>query len=138
MGRHLPLFENLKSRSVHKPSDIESWLKDRSELDAFLEENMAWRYIKMTIDTTDEALSNDYSDFIKNIAPKMAPEEDALNKKMMSFDGIEELEKNSAYKIYIHSVRSSIALYREENIPLSTEVQELAKEYGAIMARPKH
>lgn len=128
------LYEDLKSRNLDSVENLEQFLLDKSELDAVIEEDMAWRYIKMTIDTQNEELSNHYSKFVQEISPKIAPEEDALNKLLMSSPHISELEKDSAYAIYFQSVRSSIELYREENIPLSTQVQEKTKEYGAIMA----
>jgi len=55
-------------------------LKHRSELDALLEEDAAWKYIKNAIDTTNEAYSKDYHLFITEIQPKLYPLVDALNK----------------------------------------------------------
>jgi len=66
---------------INTKEDFILWLKNRSELDAFLEENLAWRYIKMTIDTSDEKLSKSYQYFVTEIQPKLAPLDDQLNKK---------------------------------------------------------
>ncbi|MBC7914811.1 MAG: M3 family oligoendopeptidase, partial [Pyrinomonadaceae bacterium] len=49
-----PLLLELKSRGNSTGPDLELWLKNRSELEAALEENFAWRYIRMTCDTTNE------------------------------------------------------------------------------------
>ena len=49
-----PLFEELKNREINSVDGLETWLKNRSELEAALEENFAWRYIKMTCDTSSE------------------------------------------------------------------------------------
>ncbi|MEY3844701.1 MAG: hypothetical protein RL293_1123 [Bacteroidota bacterium] len=46
-----PYFENLSKREIHSKVDFEKWLSDRSELDAVLEEDLAWRYIRMSIET---------------------------------------------------------------------------------------
>ena len=46
-------FEDLNTRAIDSVEDLKKWMQDRSELEAVLEENMAWRYIKMNIDTTD-------------------------------------------------------------------------------------
>ena len=51
------LFSDLIDREINSVSDLERWMLDRSELEAVLEEDMAWRYIKMNIDTTDKDLS---------------------------------------------------------------------------------
>ena len=34
-------FEDLKQREIHSVADLKTWLKDRSELDAVLSEDMA-------------------------------------------------------------------------------------------------
>lgn len=129
-----PYFQDLSERKLESIADFQKWLSDRSELEAILEEDMAWRYIRMTIDTTDASLSEAYSFFVSEIAPKSAPFDDILNKKLMDCPFVSELKEQEAYKIYFRSVEKSIALFREENIPLETEIQEKSKEYGAISA----
>jgi len=46
-----PFFEELKSRELNSVLELEKWILERSEMDSVLEEDMAWRYIKMNIDT---------------------------------------------------------------------------------------
>ena len=41
------LFENLIQRKIKSVSDLEKWMLDQSELEAVLEEDLGWRYIKM-------------------------------------------------------------------------------------------
>ena len=48
-----PYFEDLSSRKIGSKSDLLQWLKDRSEVNAVLEEEFAWRYIRINIDTTN-------------------------------------------------------------------------------------
>jgi len=88
----LPYLENLKDRPITQKQDLEQWLKDRSELEAVLEENLAWRYIKMSIDTTKEEYAKSYTFFVTEIQPKLAPYDDVLNKKMMESSFISEFE----------------------------------------------
>lgn len=38
-----PYFESLQNREINSVKELEDWLKDRSELDAFLSEDLAWR-----------------------------------------------------------------------------------------------
>ncbi len=59
-----PYFEDLLNREISEKADFKKWLSDKSELEAVLEEDAAWRYIKMTIDTRDEALTNAYTFFV--------------------------------------------------------------------------
>lgn len=130
-----PLFNDLLDRPLNNQTELKQWLSDKSDLDAFLEENMAWRYIRMTIDTTNEEFSKAYSFFVTEIAPMISPIEDQLNKKLMACPFTEELtQKDEAFHIYIRSVKTSIDLFREENIALQTQISEKSKEYGSISA----
>lgn len=129
-----PYVEQLHNRSIESEVDFKQWLHDRSELDAVLEEDAAWRYIQMTIDTRDEALSKAYTLFISEIQPELAPWEDKLNQKMMSSPYVESLQNDEAYKIYFRSVQTALDLFHEENVLLESETSELAQQYGAIMA----
>ncbi|MCC6701449.1 MAG: M3 family oligoendopeptidase [Fluviicola sp.] len=125
-------LNELLDRPLATKSAFEQWLKDKSELEAVLEENMAWRYIRMTIDTSNEAHSEAYRFFVTEIQPKLAPYEDQLNKKMMEQEWIKELAHDPAYHIYFRSTQTALDLYREENIALETELNTLSQEYGAI------
>lgn len=127
-------FEDLLVRSISSEEDFHRWLKDRSELDAVLEEDAAWRYIKMTIDTRDEELSNAYTFFVTKIQPELAPYEDKLNKKLVESPYFEKLNTDEANFIYFRSVKTALELFREENIPLEAELSEKSQQYGSISA----
>jgi len=128
-----PYFEDLKNREINSLADLEKWLRDRSELEAVLEEDMAWRYIKMNIDTTNKAYQDSFHFFVTQISPKIAPYDNELNKKVYASKFAEEL-KGDAYKIYLRRIKKSIELYREENIPIITQLQTDQQKYGAVCA----
>lgn len=127
-----PYFNTLLSANFSSKEEFITWLKNRSELDAFLEENLAWRYIRMTIDTRIKEFSDSYQFFVTEIQPKLAPLEDQLNKKMLESQFLNDLKKEEAYSIYIHSVETAVALFREENISLEAEVNEKSQLFGSI------
>lgn len=127
-----PYVQTLIDFDISTKEAFITFLAYQSEFDAVLEENAAWRYIKMTIDTTKEELSKSYSFFVNEIQPKLAPFEDQLNKKIMSSPFVEDLKKTDDYRIYFRSIGKSIDLFREENIALEAELSDLAQEYGAI------
>jgi len=127
-------FDSLNSREINSVFQLEKWLKDRSELEAVLDEDMAWRYIKMNIDTTDENLSKDFEFFITEIEPKIAPYTNDFNKKLIESEFSKELDENK-YFIYLRGIRKQLEIFREENIPLFTELQTDAQKYGAIAAK---
>lgn len=126
-----PYFDELLSRVITSKKELEQWLSDSSELSAIVSENMAWRYIKMTCDTANETLRNSYNDFVENIEPNMAPLVNALNEKLMQCPYIEALDK-SLYDVYLRTVKNNLDLFREENIPLNTALQQKEQQYGAI------
>ncbi|SFT54427.1 oligoendopeptidase F [Lishizhenia tianjinensis] len=128
-----PYFEDLTQRELTTKADVEQWLKDKSELDAVLEEDAAWRYIRMTIDTRDEALSEAYKVFVTQIQPQLAPYEDQLNRKLMASEFVDEF-KGEDYHIYFRSVKTALELYREENVALQAEIAELSQQFGSISA----
>jgi oligoendopeptidase F len=128
-----PYFEDLKYREINSLADLEKWLHDRSELEAVLEEDMAWRYIKMNIDTTNKAYQDSFNFFVTQISPNIAPYDDELNKKVNASKFALEL-KGDAYKIYFRRIKKSIELYREENIPIITQLQTDQQKYGAVCA----
>src|SRR5690606_29442006 len=120
-------------RPIESLTGLEKWMQDRSELEAFLEEDAAWRYIKMTCDTENEQLLKDYQYFATEIEPKVAPISNALNIKLVGSPFIEELDQDKYY-IYLRSVRKALELFREENIPLQTEIQLEQQKYQSITA----
>lgn len=127
-------FENLVQRKISTKEDFIKWLEDKSELEAVIEEDAAWRYIKMTIDTRDEALNEAYTFFVTKIEPELAPYADLLNKKLVASPFFEELNNDKAYSIYFRSVATALKLYREENIALEAELGEKSQQFGAISA----
>ncbi len=130
----LPYFKELQERNIDTPQAFQKWIQDGSELDAFLEENGAWRYIKMSIDTTKPELTESYTYFVSEIQPKLAPLLNELNKKMMASPFQKDLSEDPAYAIFFRSVGVQLALFREENIPIEAYLGEKSQEFGSISA----
>ncbi len=127
-----PFFNELIHKAINSKEELLLWLKSRSELDAFLEENLAWRYIRMTIDTRDEELTQSYQYFVTEIQPKLAPLDDQLNHKLLENPFLAEIEKEEAYFIYIRSVKTATKLFREENVAIEAEINEKSQLFGSI------
>lgn len=126
-----PYFDELLKREIESSQHLQTWLSDYNELSAVISENMAWRYIKMTCDTSNAQLRDSFNDFVQNIEPNMAPLSNALNKKLASSAFTTSLTKQG-YSIYLRSIKNSIDLFRDENIPLNTKLQELEQQFGEI------
>jgi len=126
-------FSDLLNWEIKSVEDLKQWLRQKSELEAVLEEELAWRYIKMNCDTEDESLSAHFEKFITEIEPKMTEVDFELNKLLNENPYKNEL-KGEAYKIMLRSVKNDIDLYRKENISIQAEIQKEEQEYGRIAA----
>ncbi len=126
-----PYFNNLQKRTHNSLEELELFIKDYNELGAVISENMAWRYIKMTCDTTNTQLRDSFNDFVQNIEPNIAPLSNALNKIITESPFANQLTK-TGYTIFLRNIKNTISLFREENIPLNTKLQELEQQFGEI------
>ena len=126
-----PYFNDLQNRKIDSEKDLQIFLKDYNELGAVVSENMAWRYIKMTCDTANSELRESFNYFVQNIEPNIAPITNQLNKKICDSPFVNQLTK-TGYDIYLRSLKNGINLFREENIPLNTKLQELEQQFGEI------
>ena len=122
---------DLLERKINSKKDLVRWFIDSSELESVLSEDLAWRYIRMTCDTTNEEAVKQYQFFITEIQPKAAPYTDKLNHKALESPFINDLDQ-SGYKIMIRNIQTEIKIFREENIPLQTEIKTEAQKYGQI------
>jgi oligoendopeptidase F len=125
-------FNQLISFEAKNKEEFTQWLKKISDLESSVSEDLAWRYIRMTCDTTNKEHEAAYLDFVQNIQPELAPLEDQLNRKVVESPFAKEAEQDEAVRIYFRSLRGAIELYREENIPLQAELSTLAQEYSSI------
>lgn len=124
----------LSERVIETKSDLENFIFDYGEIYAVASEDMAWRYINMTIDTRAEKWQNAYSDFVKNIQPLLSKYTNIYDKKIHESPLKKNLLKKEGFEILFRNTASSIELFREENIPLQSKQSEKSKEYGAVSA----
>lgn len=129
-----PFFNDLKERKTGSLKELEKWMRDRSELEAALDEDLAWRYIRMNINTADEQLSEAFNFFVNEISPKLASYGNEFDKKLIASPFLKELDKEK-YRIYLRSVKKQIEIFREENIPLLTQLQKDSQKYGIICGK---
>ena len=126
-----PYFKDLIDRAITDKTSLEQWLKDMSELEAAVSEDACWRQIKMTCETENKTLEEAFNFFCMEIQPRIQPLQDALNKKLIAEPLLKELEPEK-YHTYLRSIRKSIELFREENIPLQAEMAVSQQQFGQI------
>ena len=126
-----PFYQKLLAQEINSVDDLENWLKHRSELEAFVSEDMAWRYVRMTCDTTNKDLEQAYLNFVNEIEPKIAPFHDKLNHKLIASPFANDLDEGK-YFIYLRGIRKEIEIFRDENVPLLAEIASEAQKYAGI------
>ncbi|CAN5433846.1 M3 family oligoendopeptidase [soil metagenome] len=124
-------FKNLADRKIDSQNDLIKWLADYSELDAVFDEEMAWRYIRSTCDTTNAEYEKAFDFFVSEIEPKAAPWFQVLNSKLDACSFRNSLNPE-IYSVFLRTIHNDIVLYREKNIPLFTEIDRLKQEFGKI------
>ncbi|HNL59237.1 MAG TPA: M3 family oligoendopeptidase [Chitinophagaceae bacterium] len=130
----LPFFQELEEREIDSVTALEQWLKDASELEAAISEEVCWRQIKMTCDTENKELEASFTFFMMEIQPKMQPFSDRLNKKLLDCKFASELDTQK-YFTYLRNVKKNIDLFEEKNIPLIAELNVLQQQFGVIAGK---
>jgi oligoendopeptidase F len=129
-----PYFTELASREIRSREQLEDWLRDASELEAVISEDVCWRQIRMTCDTEDKSLENAFTSFMMEIQPKIQPYSDRLNKKLIASEFAKEMDEHK-YFTYLRNVKKSIDLFRTENIPLQADLNVMQQQYGVIAGK---
>jgi oligoendopeptidase F len=127
----LPFFDELTNRRITDADALDKWFRDRSELESYLSENFAWRYIRMTTDTTNEAYVLAFNDFNENIQPNWTEIANALDVKAVEDPFLDSLPDNG-YAVAIRGMKRQIEIFRPENVALFTRIQQLQSQYGSI------
>lgn len=124
-------FEDLHSRKIQAIEELEKWLRDRSELFSVLEEDLAWRYIRMNCDTSDKNLAERYIEFVSKIEPEISRYSNLLDNKFQNTPVKEKLDPVK-YTVFVRALAKRMEIFREENIQLISELQVEEQEYGKI------
>jgi oligoendopeptidase F len=127
-----PWLDKLMDRDLNSVDALKKWFRDRSEVEAVVSEDLAWRYIKMTCYTENKEYLQSYQDFIENIQPQMAPVADQLNKKAAASPYLNELTNKEGFDIMIRGLKKDIEIFRDENVPLYTEINTESQKYAQI------
>ena len=129
-----PYFQQLLDRPLRSKADLEKWLKDSSEIESVISEDACWRQIKMTCDTENKSLEEAFVFFVTQIQPKIQPYADKLNRKLVNCPFTAELDQKK-YFTYLRSIKKSIDLFREINIPILSELSVMGQQFGVISGK---
>ncbi len=130
-----PWFDNLEQREIGDRAALEQWLADRSELAFVLEEELAWRYIRMNCHTDREDYAQAFNLFVSEIEPEIARRSDRLDSKLLAHPLAGSLDGSRDYGVMMRVIRNRKRLFRDENVPLQAELQVLEQDYGKIASQ---
>ena len=124
-------YRELAERPIESPEDFERWLLDFSETDSIFDEQYVARRIATTQATEDQERQERFIAFIENVYPQREPVHDKLRQKLVECADRFPLPPKR-YEVLLRSIRNSIELFREANIPLEVEHAKLRQEYQQI------
>lgn len=125
-----PFMNDLRDRKLSCSNCLESFIADRSSLSEVISEARARLYIDMTCHTDDEDIQKSWMQFVENVQPKLSEYSDILNRRLVEHQALDELPER--FGILVKGIKTDIAIFREENIPLSTQATKLVTEYNEI------
>ena len=106
-------FDHLLQRNIDQPEDLRIWLQHRSELEAFLQEDMGWRYIRMSCDTVNEEYATAFNFFVGEIQPRIAPLSQQLDLKLLQSPALPQLKGLSLIHILLAMYSPSCLIWPE-------------------------
>lgn len=127
-----PLARALLERPVATKAELVAWLLDRSELDAACGEAGANLYIAMTCNTEDQEVQGAYARYVEEVAPRVKLLAFELDKRLAGLAAdlaLDSGEGGERYKVLTRDTRCEVELFREENVPLETELALLGQKY---------
>lgn len=122
----LGYFEEL-ARAPLDPGTLEAWLRDWSRLEELLSESASLAMIAYTSDTTDPRKEAAYLRFATEIVPRAEEQSVRLARRLVEVGVVP-----AGLETTVARFRTSIEIFREANVPLFAELEELAARYQRI------
>jgi len=122
------VFQILINFTINSQETVETFILNRSELEAVLNQYSSMLYIRMTCQTDNQEHADAYQFYTEKISPATKPLLNKLNQKYLA--ATKDFPQTSdRYDLYNLAIQTDIELFREENIELQTEVSLLSQEY---------
>jgi oligoendopeptidase F len=127
-----PLYGALLARPVDTVEQLEAWLGDVSDLTAVVDEYGGRRYIEKSCHTDDDQIEKAYLHFVENVEPQVKPLFFRLQQKFVASPARPALP-GGRYRILERKWDADVEVYRDENVPLETQVTRQVNEYDKTM-----
>jgi oligoendopeptidase F len=121
-----PYFDDLLERPLD-PGTVQGWLLAWSRLEELVTEAAALAMIAYTIDTSDPEKEKDHLRFSTEIMPKMEERSVELARRFVALG-----HTSPELATTLARFRTSIEIFREANVPIFSELEELSARYQRI------
>jgi oligoendopeptidase F len=112
------------------PENVRAWLQQWSDLESVLDEEVARIYRAITENTADEEADARFKKIVQEVFPHWQKAEHQLKEKWGSLvDYQPDEETEQVYRRF----RAEINLFKDENIPIITELELRSKRYQEII-----
>jgi len=123
-------YEALTNEPLNEAT-LADWLARWSQLNMLIEESGAIANIEKTLDTADETAERAFLNFVENIAPNFSRADQALKQRLLAA-ATDNDALGEDMRVPLRAMRNQADLFREENVPLMTELAKLGNEYDKI------
>jgi len=129
-----PLYLQLLDRPVDTIEQLEQWLADASELSSVVDEYGARRYIDKSCHTDDAEIEKRFMQFVEEVEPKIKPIFFKLQQKFLASPA-RKLLSGKRYFVLDRKWATDVELYRDENVPIETDITRIVNEYDKISGK---
>ena len=127
-------YHQLLHREFINLQSYEQWIKDWSELETIIGEDIAWRYINMTRFLDNPSYEQSFNYFIQEISPFIEKYSDQIKKKFVTSVYFSQLDSYK-YRILIREITKDLELFREKNIAIQTQLTSKEQDYNKIVGQ---
>lgn len=122
-----PFAKELEERPLDA-GNVNQWLADWSKITRIVQETNSRLYVATTLNTTDEQAVSRYHHHLEFVIPPVMAAGQKLKEKLLA-SGLEP----DGFEIPLRNMRVEAEIFREENLPLFTELGKLGTEYDKII-----
>lgn len=119
-----PFYDELEARPITADT-VDEWMRDRNAVDNLMGEVFSRARVKISQDTSDEEAEAYFKNLMETMYQPASEMDNRLDKKL-----VESGFMPDNFELPMKKMKSEIALYREENIPLVIRQQGISMEYG--------
>jgi oligoendopeptidase F len=126
-----PYFDELNNRPL-SPESARQWLNDWSDVKALLDEAFRMASVEKTKDTANAENEAVFLDMLNNVLPQAEVAEQRLKERLLEYSAGQTAVFGDDVALTLRSMKNAADLFREENVPLQTELAKLDNEYEKV------